>query len=375
MHCRLKCDLNLTSQVAICYLSDMIRLLWTIALFFLAACGPSLAQNPSRPKSKPCVLLKNQNVIFGKTTQLGNQVIVSRDDGTEIRLNVEQVWCWADSVQQLHEFRQANRTPGNIRIHLDDIRWCLRYGLLDQAGKELQLAYRIDPTNSQAIALEEQLLRERKAIRRFDEPSELIAKPINANSAPPAANSLSKVDLVSYVASSEPESELSPTAISHFGSRVQPILLNRCAGCHRSENPNTKWSLIRPTFGSRASPRITRLNALSTVGQVNKTTPEESALYKRAIDSHGGAHRSIREKDVAIRRSILEWLTIVGSNQNPAQKVAPANDLAPIQIPDDAAQPISAVKETKPERSGGRLPAVQNPFDPEIFNRRYHSDQ
>ena len=99
----------------------------------------------NKAKTQACVLLKNDNVLFGQARQLGEFVMVTTAAGGEVRLPRVSVACWAENIRDLYQFRIDQRGKPNLRSHLRDARWCVRYDLYDLAAKEVIAARRIDP--------------------------------------------------------------------------------------------------------------------------------------------------------------------------------------------------------------------------------------
>ena len=86
-------------------------------------------------KVQACVLLKNDNVLFGRARQLGEFVMVTTAAGGEVRLPRMSVACWAESIRDLYQFRVDQRGKPNLSSHLHDARWCVRYDLYDLAAR------------------------------------------------------------------------------------------------------------------------------------------------------------------------------------------------------------------------------------------------
>jgi hypothetical protein len=324
-----------------------------------------LGQTAARD-DRPCVLMTNQNVLFGTAHQRGEYVIVRRDDDSEIQLNRQDVACWAKSLRGLYQFRLAHRRGSGLDVHLESARWCLRYQLFDLAIQELQAATRIDPGNQSIQLLAQQVRRAQQATAegvRAPDPSKPMFEP-------------NSVQVASYDASLSVEEEFDAATLQQFARRVQPLLMNRCGSCH-TQHSERAWQLDLTASGSRASARMTKANLAATMPYVNADRPLESELYLRAIDGHAGKKVTLGPLATVPTRSLMEWLKRVRQiNEWPKQGA----DLAASSEPAAAVVQTASHTAPKTEMTGNkptgvqRLPAVTNPFDPELFNRRYARD-
>ncbi len=120
------------------------------------AAAPSVSATP-RSESAPCVLLRNDNVLFGVARQVGEFVVVETGQGGEIKLARQEVLCWANSVRNLYRYRVDHRQQGDLSALVRDARWCLRYDLYDLAAQEVRRIRTVDPRNTEANLIERQL--------------------------------------------------------------------------------------------------------------------------------------------------------------------------------------------------------------------------
>ncbi len=330
-----------------------------------AQAEPPLARPPAAPRSGPCVLLTNHNVLFGAARQRGEFVVVRRGDGSEIQLSRKEVACWSDSLAGLYQYRLEHRQSHGIQAHLEEARWCLRYDLYDQAASELQAIYRVDPKNPIAKHLTQQLIRGKYAV---------AAQPVDPTKAIDIAPS---IQLASHQ-QDLPGEDFGDQAMQRFARHIQPLLLNRCARCH-GQDSNHQWKLVAPAFGSRPSARITQANLAATMRYVDTKDPLQSELRVRAVDGHAGDSQTLGTRAAVPTRALDWWLhDLVATKQRDgdaqprhAARQEPKDDKLMQAVHVDAETPT---EQSEPPTPNGikRLPAVTNPFDPEIFNRRFH---
>ena len=315
-------------------------------------------------RTGPCVLLKNDHVLFGSAYQRGEFVVIEKQDGSRLQIARAKVACWADSPRGLYRFRVDNRQTHGIKAHLQEARWCMRYQMPDLATKELQAAYRLDPYNQEAEHIAKQLRRasEKPRVESLD--------PVLPNA--PSGT----VRLASHEQPVDAQQGVDSHALQRFARHIQPLLLNRCAGCHSNES-DRDWELQAPAFGSRPSARITTKNLTATLRYVDVKDPEKSELLARAIDGHAGKTLTLGTRAAKPTQSLQIWLRSIrgsGVSQSGGRQSLPTViDAQAMPQARDAEDSTSGEAPSGPEEVT-RLPTVSNPFDPEIFNRRFHRD-
>lgn len=349
---------------------------WTIPvwLVLVSLTGSDLVAEPKASqvddaRSGPCVLLKNDHVLFGVAHQRGEFVVIEKQDGSRIQLERTKVACWASSLRGLYRYRTDNRRSHDAKSHLYEARWCMRHDLPDLATRELQAVYRLDPANREADQIVKQLRRASEKPRM--DPTDPAIPGIDG----------SAVQLASHETTASEETPFDSATLHRFARHVQPLLVNRCGSCHNSESSHG-WKIQTPAFGSRPSARITAANLAATMRYVNTSDPQQSELLTRALDGHAGKTLTLGPRAVKPTKSLQWWLRSAQSSSQ--QKTGGLQALqTPIdademrQIGDDDQEPASNVALEEPDdepKSDGRLPTVKNPFDPEIFNRRFHRE-
>ncbi|TWU45731.1 hypothetical protein Q31b_09070 [Novipirellula aureliae] len=364
---------------------------------------------PNRPQ--PCVLLKNGNVLFGTASQLGEFVVIAREDHSEIRLSRTDVACWAASVRDLYTYRVNQRSKYDqqtlLQARIEDIRWCLRYELFDLAALELIEVYAVAPEHREAQRLEKRLRDTAKQTQNaVTNAKEVVPAEIQQ---PAAERSTSTHASNVYDAVVE-----SSTGLSDFARYVQPLLISHCGQCHNHWNASSggTWRLTTPATGQRATARMTKENLKATLAQVDLASPSESTILTKAAVAHGDEQTEIDPHAAANRRkttadALQKWIASVGRTtqhlrsevqeiaEMDAQSLGQFADLGNTmeldtsrvdasgednsQIQREGSQ-MQREEETEgavgnsldaPQRQPARLPQVGNPFDPELFNRKY----
>ncbi len=374
-------------------------------LFWLAA--TVLVATPSR--GDDYVLLQNGNVIRGTASTVGPLVVIRRDQSNEVKLDARQVAHIAPTMRELYEFRVARRQVRDTASYHDDARWCFRNGLYAEMAEALDAAQQFNPSHPETIRLRRQLQQALDAAAKpsaVHSPASVDAEPVSVAVELPTARQqprqTSDDDLMSL--------NLSSDALVYFTSRVQPILINRCGnnGCHRSPG-DAPWQLTHMGIQVRPPARMTRLNLVATLKLINQAQPENSKLLQYAVQPHGGRREPpLRTPDDVALESLRQWahtafhsqsgetwapLTPLGEMPTEAtaivppaaQPFSPAATVSSVQqvgfVDDELGElPLPVVppapRQVQPVAPSGatrptRLPPVENPFDPEIFNRLY----
>tara|TARA_R110002049_G_scaffold47902_1_gene138464 strand:+ start:187199 stop:188413 length:1215 start_codon:yes stop_codon:yes gene_type:complete len=352
---------------------------------------------------RPCVLLRNDNVVFGTAQQQGDQVVIRRGDGSQIRVARKQVLCWADRLTDLYQYRTDHRVGDSLDVHVTEARWCLRYGMLDQARIEIDRARRIDPVNRQAELLYRQLEGAIASAADKAEPASQPSNPRTVAAAADTATARNTGDSSNVFRSSVTIDDTPVVQVDHqvavdtnmlhtFVSHVQPILINRCGNCHshsaRSRSPEMQWTLLKPQRGVRTSARMARENYLATIDLVDFSQPGESALLKYAATAHGGGDVPLGLRNAMASETLKQWASLVADHhavdsdsqmQVPAptepQRETSTTSQAAAEDTNVAGGVVPQVADASPKVEMQRLPRVTNPFDPDLFNRKFHPEQ
>lgn len=372
----------------------------------------------NKAETRACVLLKNDNVLFGRARQLGEFVMVTTAAGGEVRLPRLNVACWAENIRDLYQYRIDQRGNPTLKLHLRDAHWCVRYDLYDLAARELIAARRIDPENREANALESQL-RNLVASRPVAKPA---AAGIGSGQTTGSVDEASAVQPAGFNTEPTDSADFDPFTIRRFASHIQPMLLNRCGVCHQTmarsvsnQIPQTEWHLIVPSVGSRASAGITRSNLQATISYIEAQSPKTSPLLLMATTAHGGSSAaSLSQRNTKAIQSLEQWVKIAADSLRNGQQlpdqptVGSGGSFHESHHPDDSAVSFPKHAEIAPNRSAldraleqsesqsatepvylpaqdaldhgaksapHRLPPVSNPFDPDLFNRRFHASK
>ncbi len=170
-----------------------------------------------------------------------------------------------------------------------------------------------------------------------------------------------------------------------FATKVHPILMNACAGCHGRNDHAGPYKLKRLDEGYENGPGVER-NLLATVKQLDRADPGVSPFLVKAVAAHGKSKDAPLFSKAHPAYKYLEvwayWATMRDGAAMPTSiplavvkrpEAAPIKSLAspgkpsePTKLP---APPSFAteVKTSSPDRVN-----PDDPFDPGAFNRAAH---
>lgn len=333
----------------------------TIALLLAASLFARAADPPSLQPQHAVLVLRNRQVLEGEVTPAGDYYLLSLGKTGQVRLAARDVEMVCRSLQEAYERKASSINAKSAAAHVELAEWCLRQSLHEQVRAELAAARAIEPTYRRIAEVEQRL--------------EFATTPKQSTvvHTPPSVATVGTQQLDRTM------KELPPGTVEHFASVIQPILLDRCgnARCHGG-NAAGRFQLLQPVAGKVPSRRFTQRNLFSTISIVNKEVAEDSELLAMSLKAHGpvrwAAFKSEEDKQY---REVAEWIASLRAvpKQSPPATVNTAQVGKPRhQI---GGNPADLEREPppqgKPEQQPEPFPAAGgDPFDPEIFNRRFH---
>lgn len=175
--------------------------------------------------------------------------------------------------------------------------------------------------------------------------------------------------------------------MQQFTMTIQPILLNRCGilSCHGAAG-KSNYRLLRPALGHAPTSRLTHRNLHATLAYINRTNPDESVLLTMAKELHGGITTVVFHEKTGNQLDLLTaWVRRLDetvpmtSSERPSVATKPATipalsekaaAMQRLPTPDASPMPHSETPANPAGRDPGFTP--RDPFDPEVFNRRFH---
>jgi len=369
------------------------RLTVRIAAAMHALCAVwVLAAEPSHLRPVPSVLLlQNGQALAGNISRAGDTYFVGLPNG-EIRVKAGDVELWCRDLEEGYQRKRAAIRPGDVRDHLELARWCIHHGLEEHARSELDDASAADPRHPMIGLLRRRL----QAAARPAEHPVGVAKPADPPDLPVSVEELDRL-----------VRGMPHGSVEAFAQSIQPLLVNNCAaaGCH-GPNAESEFRLLRPPPGGAPSRRLTQRNLYATLQWIDREEPEASSLLTTVLRPHGTATTPIfTHRQVAQYQQLARWVGQLAQRPKPtvpatvdlhcgaggrAMPSEPsAGDLPRAEGPAaadplgaapwhgagsavDSGQPGASTIPFGPERQPPPSPFVPiDPFDPEIFNRRF----
>jgi hypothetical protein len=323
------------------------------------------------------LLLENGRTLQGDIGLEGSQYRVRRSIG-ETWVPCDKVSRLCASLEEAYDFlrKQANLRDPDERMRLT--RWCLQHDLRSQAIQEVSAAVELRPNNAEYRRLLQSLQR---AIE--DGGSKIEDRKTG------------KDDLVDPRSSIlDPHSsrpvDLTAGSVSQFITKVQPVLMNTCAGCHGTSHSGP-FQLERVLDNGVVSRRATQYNLAHVLAQINCENVVASPLLTRAVTIHGeAAQPPIKNRDAAAFHRLEDWVkqTLENNPQlretsggvfpaaEPRKEPKKTEDTAeqsPLTIHHSLLTPGSDFATSQPAPPKPTTPV--DPFDPIIFNRQAHPEK
>lgn len=336
-----------------------------------------------KEKPRKLLVLNNGQVVDGHLSP--------RTDGYDVVLPAGRMYVSnnnirfiATSMQDAYDKMSASLPQKTPSVHVQMARWCLRNQLQKQARRELLDALHLDPDYTTARTMLESLARRKKKIEQSE--AQRATKPASAT-----VQSADVVDRRSL-------GGLPAEAARTFAVSIQTLISNRCGNtrCHGGDRNEFQFTHT----GRGSTVVIAEQNLAAVLKQIDVKEPAESPLLKYAESMHGGARSPLFNGRTGRSQLQLlkDWVKEISIEINPAlasaarQKPSPANlgDSA-LQRSDDAVTMVSHRASSdvrlgdefkmRPKRKSdtdkqfgqaARQATRKDPFDPMIFNHRYH---
>ena len=124
-----------------------------------------------------------------------------------------------------------------------------------------------------------------------------------------------------------PPVSLTEEALGQFATRVQPILMNTCAGCH-ANGKGGAFRLARTYDATLLDRKAVQYNVAAVLAQVKPDQPLTSPLLAKSISVHGDLNQSpLKNRQAAAYRTLEEWVRrTVSDNPQLASAQGPAGN-------------------------------------------------
>jgi hypothetical protein len=259
------------------------------------------------PEDQQLAVLADGNIMRGVIAPHPIGYSIERPGGN-IVLPKEKVRCVAANLTDAYRLQREQMIEPTSGMIVQLAEWCITYRLYDEAADELRRALRRDPANNTA----------RQMLAKLEE-MQRVAPPQMSNSV--RLNSQGDV-----VADVEALGGLPKKLASEFTAKVQPLLINKCAGtgCHGG-SAEREFRLIHVRLGTSNHRRASEQNLAMVLKYVEIERPEESLILTSVMGAHGGARMTLFGGPGGdVQYQILRnWvMSTAESRQTDAQKLA-----------------------------------------------------
>lgn len=345
------------------------------------------------------IVMNSGRILTGQMTRNAGGWLVEQANG-RVQVPADQVKLVADNLRDAYRKQRDAIVEPTPATHVMLAQWCISYRLYDEARDELIKCLKRDPDHEEA----------RKLLRRLDD--SLTVKPVAT------AGTLSTWKTPDGFVMPEVESlgGLSKETAIAFTSRVQPLLMNKCgnASCHGSAAGN-EFKLYSIRVGSNGHRLYTERNLAEVLRHIDIRDPALSPLIAIPQGSHGGTSaifhgpqsaeqlkalrnfiKQVAKEKLTEEQELAQRPSVLGKKKPSPGDVEATTKISEPSRRDTALTPAAASTTTtaRPRiatANGVRgdspqtlpdddtaLPlaeAPNDPFDPDVFNRRFHAEQ
>ncbi len=336
---------------------------------------PLMAEEPAPDSGAGVLVLRNGHVVQGHITRLGDRYVVTLGETGEVRFSVGDVEFQCATLEEAYFRKRDILDVTSVRQRLDLAEWCLRHDLPHRAADQLLAAMAMNPFDSRARAIRRRML-------HMAEARQIAAQPN------PTTESTVDWEAIEKVLETTP-----PEAVETFTTSIQVLLLNRCGtnACHGNQ-ANSRFHLLRPMRDRSIPRRLTQRNLYATLQMIDASNPDQSPLLTVPLGPHGGEKVSLfAGRNERQWEQLRDWVHL--AVRTPAPQDPETEGVGPDSLGRD--RQASAPRATDRPSSTmaahgeihrsvfarGRSPkdasdyTPRDPFDPDIFNRRYFPEK
>lgn len=292
-----------------CLLAVMSFAVWSVRA---ADEAPPVSSEATKPSSgERVLLLQTGKIVKGAVRQTTAGYVVNVPGG-QLVLPFDQVRFNAEDLEDAYRLQRSSLPERPVSAHIELARWCHTHGMPDQACKELRDVLRIEPESTIA----------RTMLQRINDQL-LATKELPAV----AARNHGQYSMLGDPKLGVPADTLGGLpreAALDFVSKVQPLLVNRCAtsGCHGIGSGNS-FELQRTKLGKSPPKAHSERNLAAVLEQIDREQPLSSPLLAKlrgeaksngVRQSHGGLSREQTQ-------TLRNWIEAISEKPEPVAPV------------------------------------------------------
>ncbi|MCY2983697.1 MAG: hypothetical protein NTY15_08670 [Planctomycetota bacterium] len=384
----------------------------------------NLTADQPRPAERSFVLLKNGNVLKGSVRAEKDRISIA-DGSSNVFVETKQIAFVGPTLESLYQHQRSNVKQWGTGEHWQLAYWCIQQGLIDRAVEHYEVLEKNASDSPRFKQLEHLLRQALMADESVKQAVHLQAEPnpvSRANTETPQSKTEDTAPDKEQIADSWTKHEIPGYIRKTFHSRILPILVSRCgqSGCHGMMG-KSEFHLYQPV-GDQSAVILAR-DLDEVLKYINREHIQDSPLMAYATKAHGIQRNPSLNQAKAEERQLIEhinfWVKSLALSQKPASNmpnqypsVPPVdsgvtaasanlhastppvrnskrlNDVeqdrnAKLSKPAKSATPTeflsmseisdleAAIEKFEKQSGSGTTQAKKDPFDPDVFNRKY----
>lgn len=329
---------------------------------------------PGQKEPPRLVVLRDGKVIEGSFRLAQGGYEIDQKGG---RMFLPESLVWFEARHRRHAYEVLKqRLPCRTADEYTQLaKWCVTNQLYSCARDELRVALEQEPQHEEARSL----------AKSIDAILKTGGAPDRKAEAPPAPE-------VSWADDAGTLGGLPKSVAADFSTRVQPLLVNRCANasCHGAAATNGfTLRVVRP--GSPAFRRLSQENLAAVLGQIDASNPAQSPLLvEPSRAGHGGSRKPLfaGPSGDAQFKALAVWVSRAAKSAPAAEPEPDEAEKFTLTGATDTEIPSSEVVPAASEVEAAAADVVTtdatsellrktlveerpDAFDPEEFNRKY----
>ena len=326
------------------------------------------------------LVLQNGEVFQGQIRRVKNGYLVQQSSRSELQVPLRDVRFVCANLGEAYRRMTAAISASNLRQQLSLTEWCLEQGLHNRAAHHWMLSAARSPNHPKVESLELRL----KAAKHSHS---------NVNDGNKHQVDLRTKTLLDF-GDSLPEVVTQRAVLLPFTLLVQPVLINHCAtgACHGGQS-NNGFRLYRLNNKGRMTQQFTYQNLRSVLKEIDLADPHRSPLLKSDdllkpdrdsnVTAMECARVGWRQKFPDQYSKVVSWV-LNASGQLRADKLAgevpmqlklPKPQIVPQNSTDLATKQNLVTGSPQSSQNDSNYYNKSDPFDPEIYNRRYFASR
>ena len=383
------------------------------------------------------LVLSNGNTLSGQVTKTGTQFEV-RTRSSRLIIEQNQVDFVCNTLADAYELKFADTAPDDIEGQQRLFHWCIRNRLWQQAENQIATVQMTDANPEIVEHLRRQLTVQMEQVRKRNEPRERVAEARSSPNAPPVGQFDPNAGRVRQVGHTEvidinplpgpgrvakqssPDaapvmtelqqrmalqremeeqaSNLPKGVVGKYKRQIESNLIVGCyaASCHNTEQVDMPLMVIGRY--KSVPKRMSQRNLHAVLKHVDFEDPLQSQLFLSATTAHGGEAKPPFSEGMVEHGNLKRWLLMLATPQAIARyqakeletqqqlemqtrKQESQADLGDgMGLPGEirqvsAAIPVDTDLPSIPDLKPASVFVPRDPFDPEIFNRKYRDPE